>query len=47
MAPLQRMFPDDFNFMPKTWVLPAEMADFRSEFAGRPQTFIVKPDAGC
>jgi tubulin polyglutamylase TTLL6/13 len=47
MAPLARMFPDEFDFVPKTWVLPAEMSDFRSEFAGRPQTFIIKPDAGC
>ena len=41
-------FPKDYNFFPKTWVLPAEMCDFKAQFnnaKNKPLTFIYKPEA--
>ena len=29
---MQREYPDDYNFFPKTFMLPYELADFRNEF---------------
>jgi len=26
---MAKVFPNEFNFFPKTWVLPQEMNDFR------------------
>ncbi|CAN0012092.1 unnamed protein product, partial [Scytosiphon promiscuus] len=50
---MSRMYheaPKEFKFYPETWVLPAEMNDFRAEFGPRGTSksiFIVKPDSGC
>lgn len=47
---LRRSFPQEFNFYPRTWVLPAEWGSFKAEFdaTGKStRTFIVKPDSGC
>eukprot|EP01138_Halocafeteria_seosinensis_P005460 gb/GECG01005582.1/.p1 GENE.gb/GECG01005582.1/~~gb/GECG01005582.1/.p1 ORF type:complete len:1126 (+),score=144.66 gb/GECG01005582.1/:1-3378(+) len=58
MKKMSRLFPQEYRFFPKSWVLPEEWSDFKSQFAlrigddGRPQrpkknrTFIIKPDAG-
>ena len=27
---MQRALPDEYNFFPKTWLLPSEMTDFRN-----------------
>ncbi len=46
---MQRQFPSDYKFYPRTFVLPAEWSAFRGEFDayGRSsRTYIVKPDAG-
>ncbi|CAN0147841.1 unnamed protein product, partial [Ectocarpus fasciculatus] len=48
----QKLFPREFNFYPKTWVLPHELTDFRNQFdhAGNSlggKVFILKPDTGC
>lgn len=44
---MQAKFPQEYNFFPKTWTLPAEMLDFKSQFpvgknkrASNNQTFI-------
>ncbi|KAJ1440827.1 tubulin-tyrosine ligase/Tubulin polyglutamylase, partial [Ochromonadaceae sp. CCMP2298] len=47
-----KMFPREYGFYPRTWILPAEMADFRNQFDGNGNTlnskvYIIKPDAGC
>lgn len=47
---MRKEFPKEYGFYPRTWVLPADMLDFRSNFDqnGRSkQIFIIKPDAGC
>lgn len=49
---LQKLFPKEYSFYPRTWVLPGEMADFRLQFDGHGNSlnnkvFIIKPDAGC
>lgn len=49
---MQKAFPREYSFYPRTWVLPAEMADFRQNFdalgiAIGGKIFIIKPDAGC
>lgn len=45
-------FPEEYDFFPKTWVLPAETLDFKSQFAigknkKKNPTFIMKPEASC
>lgn len=47
---MRRSFPNEFSFYPRTWVLPAEWASFKTEFdtSGKStRTFIIKPDSGC
>ena len=49
---MQRVFPKEYGFYPRTWILPAEMADFRQQFDNQGNSlngkfFIIKPDAGC
>lgn len=47
---MRRAFPLEYNFYPRTWVLPNDFADFRTQFDanGRSKTvFIIKPDGGC
>jgi tubulin polyglutamylase TTLL6/13 len=29
---MQSRFPDDYNFFPRTWLLPAEYGDFKKQF---------------
>ena len=45
-----KVFKDDFNMFPKTWILPAEVNDFKNQFSGnkkKAKTFIVKPVHLC
>ena len=47
---MRKAFPEEFNFSPRTWILPREYYDFQQNFnqngySGK--TFIIKPDAGC
>jgi len=49
---MQKEFPREYSFYPKTWVLPNEMAEFRLQFdesgcAIDNNVFIVKPDGGA
>ena len=45
---MRRFFPEKYKFFPPTWILPAEWADFRSQFNKKmAKTFIIKPEASC
>jgi len=49
---MQRIYPREYSFYPRTWILPAEMTEFRTNFdaygnALNNKIFIIKPDAGC
>ena len=54
---LQKTFPNDYNFFPKTWLLPAEFSDFIRQFnvpttkgnskQKKNPVFIAKPEASC
>ncbi|KYN16940.1 Tubulin polyglutamylase TTLL13 [Trachymyrmex cornetzi] len=45
---MQKLFPKDYKFFPKTWCFPADHGDATAYAkARRSKTFIVKPDAGC
>ena len=42
---MYRMHPKEYNFFPKTWILPNEHIDFQKYFkANKGKTYIVKPD---
>ena len=50
MQRMQKHFPREYSFFPKSWVLPVDMADFKMQFGSdgkTTKTFIVKPDSGC
>ena len=41
-------YADEYNFFPKTWVLPKDSASFRAQFyLEEDPTFIIKPIAAC
>eukprot|EP00304_Pavlova_gyrans_P010249 CAMPEP_0206046194 /NCGR_PEP_ID=MMETSP1466-20131121/17986_1 /ASSEMBLY_ACC=CAM_ASM_001126 /TAXON_ID=44452 /ORGANISM="Pavlova gyrans, Strain CCMP608" /LENGTH=472 /DNA_ID=CAMNT_0053421165 /DNA_START=1 /DNA_END=1416 /DNA_ORIENTATION=+ len=41
-------FPSEYKFFPSTWLLPADLTDFKSQFtAKKNKTFIIKPSRGC
>jgi len=47
-----KLFPKEYNYYPRTWVLPQELTDFRAQFDNFGNTlgnkiYIIKPDAGC
>ena len=47
-----KIFPKEYSFYPRTWILPAEMTDFKQQFdsngiALNNKVYIIKPDAGC
>ena len=45
---LQQVLPDDYNFFPQTWVIPADKKRFKEQFRdGKARTYIVKPDFQC
>eukprot|EP00736_Rhodelphis_marinus_P003376 Rmarinus@m.23445 len=45
---MRKMFHDEYNFFPQTWILPQDLNDFKLQFKKKkPTTFIVKPDRGC
>ncbi|KAM3825305.1 tubulin polyglutamylase TTLL11 isoform 2-T2 [Vipera latastei] len=54
MRTMQELFPEEYNFYPRSWILPEEFAIFLTEVnlmkENNPRwkpTFIVKPDGGC
>ncbi|XP_072754877.1 tubulin polyglutamylase TTLL13-like isoform X2 [Anoplolepis gracilipes] len=45
---MQKLFPKDYNFFPKTWCFPADHGDAVAYAKTRKsKTFIIKPDTGC
>lgn len=43
-----KVFKEDYNFFPKTWILPSENAEFKTQFnKKKAKTFIVKPAHLC
>jgi tubulin polyglutamylase TTLL6/13 len=47
---MKKLYPDHYDFFPRTWILPVEGSEFRNCFidrSGRPlhrkKTYIVKP----
>ena len=52
---MQKQFPTEYNFFPKTWLMPSEVLDFRNQFEtalknskpGKKKTYIVKPEGLC
>ena len=48
LTKLRKVFPDEYDFYPLTWVLPAEFSDLKTYSMKNPKgTYIVKPDASC
>jgi len=43
---MRKIYPEDYEFFPSTWILPFEWADFKRQFNGKNKTFIVKPGTG-
>lgn len=41
----RKLFPHDYNFYPRTWVLPTDLNYFKSYLAKKKTTCIVKPEA--
>ena len=45
---MKRICPSEYNFFPKTWMLPQDAKDFKAQFnSWKAKTFIVKPEASC
>ncbi|KAF5298246.1 hypothetical protein FQR65_LT09757 [Abscondita terminalis] len=45
---MQRLFPKEFNYFPKTWCLPADLGEALAySRIKKNKTFILKPDSGC
>ena len=48
LTKMTKLFPQEYNFFPPTWLLPAEGGDFRAQFnKKKAKTFIIKPEASC
>ncbi|XP_030063416.1 tubulin polyglutamylase TTLL11 isoform X2 [Microcaecilia unicolor] len=54
MRAMQELFPEEYNFYPRSWILPDETQFFISQVnkvkgidSSWKPTFIVKPDGGC
>lgn len=45
---LRKLYPEEYSFFPRTWLIPAELGDFRAQFTKKPvKTYIMKPEASC
>lgn len=43
---MSKLFPEEYNFFPKTWLLPSEYPDFKEQFKkGKSRTYILKPES--
>jgi tubulin polyglutamylase TTLL6/13 len=42
---MRKLFPDEYDFFPQTFVLPSEFAEFRKAFYSKSNNiYIIKPD---
>ncbi|KAF1335608.1 Triose-phosphate isomerase, partial [Globisporangium splendens] len=47
---MKKLFPEEYDFCPKTWILPFDFHDFQTHFNAdgvNQKTFIIKPDHSC
>jgi tubulin polyglutamylase TTLL6/13 len=44
---MKRLAPLEYNFYPKTWVLPTDVTDLRAYLRKKGRLVIVKPSSGC
>jgi tubulin polyglutamylase TTLL6/13 len=47
---MTKLFPDQYDFCPKTWILPFDYHDFAQQFNAdgtSNRAFIIKPDHSC
>ncbi|KAI7792587.1 tubulin polyglutamylase ttll6 [Triplophysa rosa] len=48
MNRMLKLFPKEYNILPRTWCLPADYSDFLAYTrAKKHKTYICKPDSGC
>jgi len=48
LGKMRKVRPEEFDFFPNTWVLPAELAEWKAFAQKNPRcTFILKPEASC
>lgn len=43
---MKKLFPNDFNFYPRTWLYPAEFPSLKLNYSNK-TVYIVKPEASC
>eukprot|EP00495_Collosphaeridae_sp_1-RS-2012_P008179 TRINITY_DN8106_c0_g1_i1.p1 TRINITY_DN8106_c0_g1~~TRINITY_DN8106_c0_g1_i1.p1 ORF type:complete len:132 (+),score=7.75 TRINITY_DN8106_c0_g1_i1:609-1004(+) len=41
----QRLYPNDYNYIPHTWILPEDFEDFKASHT-KSRTYILKPSIG-
>lgn len=44
---MAKRFPNEYNFFPKTYLLPSDYNEFASQFQGKLKTFIIKPEGSA
>ena len=45
---LKKIYPEEYNFFPKTWVIPCDMGELKAFIQSKKKCFlIVKPEASC
>jgi tubulin polyglutamylase TTLL6/13 len=48
LGKLRKLFPDAYNFFPKTWVVPCDLSDLKFFMQSKKNPYvIVKPEASC
>ncbi|XP_069490697.1 tubulin polyglutamylase TTLL6 isoform X6 [Ambystoma mexicanum] len=48
MSRMQKLYPKEFQLLPRTWCLPADYGDLQAYSRSRKhKTYICKPDTGC
>lgn len=48
LAGMARLFPSQYAFAPRTYVLPDQLAELQTDLRGKKKrTIILKPDSGC
>ncbi|XP_058039579.1 tubulin polyglutamylase TTLL6 isoform X3 [Ahaetulla prasina] len=48
MSKMLKLYPKEFNFVPKTWCLPADYGELQAFGRSKKhKTYICKPDSGC